>query len=1058
MKRIILLLVAVITMSLSVSAQDRTVRGIVFGVYNGSDPLVGATVMGVGTNIGVTTDINGVFDIKLPESVKKILVSYVGMKSQEFDITPGQEMVVTLESETSLDEVVVTAFGMKRDRKGLGYAVQDLKAEDLNTSGTTSLSSAMQGKLSGVEIRPSSGAPGASSNITIRGVRSFSGNNAPLYVIDGMPVESTPDVVQTANSMVSNASYADRSIDINPDDIESINVLKGQAAAALYGIRATNGVIVITTKRGSGLSSSKPVITVSTDLASERVSRKFKHQDVYAQGMGGVYDPTASMTWGPKISELPNDARYGGNTDNQYTRLYGKHEGMYYNPKRAQAGLDGWTIPQIYDNTGDFFSNGFTENANFSISQRTDRTSYAFGLNNSYQEGVVRNTGLDRWGARGALDWHINNEWKLGFTANYVHTNIRTAPQANSGIVNVVYSAPAEYDLKGIPSSVPGNPSQQISFRSTTFNNPYWWAENNAYTQSTQRFFGNAYVEYRPAINWGDNLDLVIKEQLGIDAYTSRYSNIQEVGSAGNSSGYIENESYTRQIFNNLITANFTAELGADREWSLGLMLGNEVNNDHLTATDYIGSGLAFYGQPTIGNCASFTYGYEAPSQDRTVGLFFNASASWRDMLFFNVTGRNDWVSTMPNGNRSFFYPSVSLAWVFTELEALKGNRVLTFGKLRTSYAEVGQAGTYLNNFAYTPTYGGGFYGFYPVNYPIKGQTSFVPYWKEYDPALKPQTTKNYEVGLDLRFWDDRVKLEYTYSYQDVRDQIFEIPMDGSTGYQSIVSNGGRITTNTHEINASVTAYTSKDFDIDLGLNWTKYESMVKELAPGVDNIMLGGFVEPQVRAYTGYAYPVIFGKSFMRDEATGLMLLDSDGMPMTSGESTVIGKCTPDFNMGWSTNIRYKRFNLSSTWSWQKGGQMYHGTYGTMQMFGATTESTDRDMPLHVSGIDYETGQYVEHDVDRFSWNQIYYDCSESMIVDTDFVKLRDVTLTYQLPRLGVFDISVYGFARNVLVWAKMNDFDPESSVGNNNAGGYFERYSLPNTASFGGGLKLTF
>ncbi len=1058
MKRIVLLLVAAITMSLSLSAQNRTVRGIVFGVYNGTDPLVGATVMGVGTNIGVTTDINGVFDITLPESVKKILVSYVGMKPQEFDITPDKEMVVTLQSDTSLDEVVVTAFGMKRDRKGLGYAVQDLKAEDLNTSGTTSLSSAMQGKLSGVEIRPSSGAPGASSNITIRGVRSFSGNNAPLYVIDGMPVESTPDVVQTANSMVSNASYADRSIDINPDDIESINVLKGQAAAALYGIRATNGVIVITTKRGSGLSSSKPVITVSTDLASERVSRKFKHQDVYAQGMGGVYDPTASMTWGPKISELPNDARYGGNTDNQYTRLYGKHEGMYYNPKRAQAGLDGWTTPQIYDNTGDFFSNGFTENANFSISQRTDRTSYAFGLNNSHQEGVVRNTGLDRWGARGALDWHINNEWKLGFTANYVHTNIRTAPQANSGIVNVVYSAPAEYDLKGIPSSVPGNPSQQISFRSTTFNNPYWWAENNAYTQSTQRFFGNAYVEYRPAINWGDNLDLVIKEQLGIDAYTSRYSNIQEVGSAGNSSGYIENESYTRQIFNNLITANFTAELGADREWTLGLMLGNEVNNDHLTATDYIGSGLAFYGQPTIGNCASFTYGYEAPSQDRTVGVFFNASASWRDMLFFNVTGRNDWVSTMPNGNRSFFYPSVSLAWVFTELEALKGNRVLTFGKLRTSYAEVGQAGTYLNNFAYTPTYGGGFYGFYPVNYPIKGQTSFVPYWKEYDPALKPQTTKNYEVGLDLRFWDDRVRLEYTYSYQDVRDQIFEIPMDGSTGYQSIVSNGGRITTNTHEINASVTAYTSKDFDIDLGLNWTKYESMVKELAPGVDNIMLGGFVEPQVRAYTGYAYPVIFGKSFMRDEATGLMLLDSDGMPMTSGESTVIGKCTPDFNMGWSTNIRYKRFNLSSTWSWQKGGQMYHGTYGTMQMFGATTESTDRDMPLHVSGIDYETGQYVEHDVDRFSWNQIYYDCSESMIVDTDFVKLRDVTLTYQLPRLGVFDISVYGFARNVLVWAKMNDFDPESSVGNNNAGGYFERYSLPNTASFGGGLKLTF
>ncbi len=1055
MKRLFLLLVAVITISLSVLAQDRQVKGIVFGAYNGNEPLVGATVMGVGTKIGVVTDINGVFDITLPTTVKKILVSYVGMRPQEFDIIPGQEMVVTLESETSLDEVVVTAFGMKRDRKGLGYAVQDLKAEDLNTAGTTSLSSAMQGKLSGVEIRPSSG---ASSNITIRGVRSFSGNNSPLYVIDGMPIESTPDVVQTANGMVSNASYSDRSIDINPDDIESINVLKGQAAAALYGIRATNGVIVITTKRGSGLSSSKPVVTVSTDLASDRVSRKFKHQDVYAQGMGGAYSPTASMTWGPKISELPNDANYGGNTDNQYTQMYGKHQGMYYNPKRAQAGLDGWTTPQIYDNVGDFFSNGFTENANFSISQRIDRTSYSFGLSNSHQDGVVKNTGLNRWGARGALDWHLNDRWKLGFTANYVHTNIRTAPQATSGITNVVYSAPAEYDLKGIPSHVEGDPSQQTSFRSTSFNNPYWWAENNAYTQSTQRFFGNAYAEFRPKINWGDRFDLVIKEQLGIDAYTSRYSNIQEVGSAGNASGYIENESYTRQIFNNLVTANFTAELGSDREWNLGLLVGNEVNNDKVTSTNYAGSGLAFYGQPTISNCATLTYGYEAPSQERTVGLFFNASASWRDMLFLNVTGRNDWVSSMPRDNRSFFYPSVSLSWVFTELEALKGNRVLTFGKLRTSYAEVGQAGSYLANFAYTPSYGGGFYAINPVNYPIKGVTSFIPYWREYDPNLKPQTTKNYEVGLDLRFWDDRVKFEYTYSYQDVRDQIFQIPMDGSTGYQSIMANGGRITTNTHEINASVTAYTSKDLEIDLGLNWTKYESMVKELADGVDNIMLGGFGEPQVRAYVGYSYPVIFGNSFMRDEATGQMLLDSDGLPMTSGESTVIGKCTPDFNMGWSTNIRYKRLNLSTTWSWQKGGQMYHGTNGVMQMFGATEQSLDRETPLHVTGIDYDTRKPVEYEVSRYDWNQVYYDVSEGLIVDTDYVKLRDITLSYQLPRIAGFDINVYGFARNVLVWAKMENFDPESSVGNNNAGGYFERFSLPNTASFGGGLKVTF
>lgn len=531
-----------------------------------------------------------------------------------------------------------------------------------------------------------------------------------------------------------------------------------------------------------------------------------------------------------------------------------------------------------------------------------------------------------------------------------------------------------------------------------------------------------------------------------------------EVGSAGNTGGYIENQGFTRQVFNNLLTANFTAKLGADKEWNLGLMVGNEVNNDKLNQSDYIGAGLAFYGQPTISNCSTLTYGYQADSQDRTVGLFFNATAAWRDMVFLTVTGRNDWVSSMPRKNRSFFYPSVSASWVFTELEALKGNQILSFGKFRASYAEVGQAGTYRNNFAYTPTYGGGFYQIDPVNYPIGGVSTHIPYYTQYDPNLKPQTTKNYELGLDLRLFNDRLKLDYTYSYQDVKDQIFSIPMAGSTGYQELMANGGRITTNAHEINAAVTAYDSRDFTIDLGLNWTKYSSKVKELAPGVDNIFLGGFVEPQVRAYTGYAYPVIFGTAFMRDEATGKWLLDEDGLPMPSGESQVIGDCTPDFNMGWSLNLRYKRVSLSTTWSYQSGGQMYHGTNMVMNYFGATKESADREAPVHVEGIDYVTGQPVAYDVDRYDYNDRYWDISESGIVDTDFIKLRDLTLTYELPKFSIFNVSVYGFARNVLVWAKMPNFDPESSVGNNNAGGYFERFSLPNTASFGGGLKVNF
>lgn len=1061
MKRLFLMLMIIALAAasgLSLSAQSRTVSGTV--IYSGDkEPLIGASVIPVGAPAAaVATDINGKFTVTVPDKVTKLNVSYVGMVTEQVDVTKSPMVIELKNADNQLDEVVVTAFGVKRDRKGLGYAVQDLKAEDLNTAGTTSLSSALQGKLSGVDIRPSSGAPGASNNITIRGVRSFSGNNAPLYVVDGMPVASEPDFVNTPNSIVTDANVGDRSIDINPDDIESINVLKGQAAAALYGIRASNGVIVITTKRGSAMSS-RPVVTISTDLSAERISRKFKHQEIYSQGVGGNYNPGASTSWGSKISELPNDPNYGGNTDNAYTQRDGKKPGMYYNPKRALAGLDGWTTPEIHDNVGDFFKTGFTENANFNISQRKNNIGYSFGLSNSYQKGIIPSTGMTRWGARGLVDWQIDNQWKTGFSANYSNTTIKSAPVANSGITNVVYGAPVEYDLKGIPNHVPGDPTTQISYRSTSFNNPYWWADNNEFGQRTQRFFGNAYVEFRPQLNWGENYDLTFREQIGIDSYTSHYNDTYELGSGsgGYPQGHVTNRGLTRSIFNNLFTANFNALFGTNQDFSLNVLLGNEVNQDNTTEWDYEGDGLSYYGQPVIGNCVNMSYWYQAPAKDRTVGLFFNANLSWRDMVFLSVTGRNDWVSSMPRDNRSFFYPSVSAAWVFTELNALKGNPILSFGKIRASYAEVGQAGAYYRDFAYTPAYGGGFYAGSPISYPLAGVTSYIPYYKQYDPDLKPQTTKNYELGFDFRLFHDRVRFDYTYSYQDVKNQIFDIPMAGSTGHEQLISNGGHITTNTHEFNLAATVYTSRDFTVDFGMNFTKYRSMVKELAPDVDNIFLGGFVEPQVRAYVGYAYPVIFGTAFARDD-NGNLYLDANGLPVSSGDSQVIGDCTPDFNMGFNLSVRYKRVTLSSTWQWQNGGQMYSGTNLVMNGFGATEATADRENPITITGTNINTGEPMTAQVSMEDYWNAASEISEAAIYDTDYLKMRDLTLTYNLPKIGIFDISVYGFARNVLVWAKMPNLDPESSIGNNNAGGYFERFSIPNTSSFGGGLKVVF
>lgn len=1056
MEKRLFMFLAGLFLSIGMAVAQTQVTGTVVSGEDG-EPIVGASVKVSGTKTGTITDVDGKFALNVPEGTK-LVVTYLGMLPKTVNASVSGAMKIKLDPDNKvLDEVVVTAMGITREKKALGYASQVLDAKDLNTSGTSSLASAMQGKLTGVDIRTSSGAPGASAQIVIRGARSFDGNNTPLYVVDGMPISSTPDFDTKAS--VSGADNASRTIDLNPDDIESINVLKGQAASALYGIRASNGVILITTKRGSK-GSTKPVITFSTDLSAQTLSRKFEHQDVYAQGTTlSKYNPNTSMSWGPKIADLANDATYGGNTNNKYTNGdLTSHAGMYYNPKYAAAGLSGWATPQTHDNVGDFFKTGFTQNSTFNISQRKNDVSYSFSVSDTYQKGVIPSTGMTRTGARGAVDWKVNDQWKTGFSANYSSVKIKSAPGANSGIVNVVYSAPAEYDLKGTPYHKPGDPTSQILFRATNFNNPYWWADNDEYSQHTNRVFGNAYAEFSPKLNWGKNYKIVFREQAGIDMYTSNNSEIAEVGSAKNTKGEVENIGTQNNIFNNLLTANFTAKWGANEEWDFGFVLGNEFNHQYRRKWDYDGTGLAFYGQPTIGNTSSMDAHSDYHIQERTVGVFGQMSLSWMDMLFLTVTGRNDVVSTMPRGNRSFFYPSVSLGWIFTELPALKENHVLSYGKLRLSYAQVGQAGQFYNNYMYVPSYTGGMYVYTPISYPLGGAKGYAPYYVKFDENLKPQNTSNWETGIDLGLFKNRVRVEYTLSYQDVRNQIFDVPTAGTTGYQALRTNAGQMTTLSHELSVNASVIDHANYGLDLGVNFTKITNKVKKLADGVESIMLGGFVEPQVRAQAGYTYPNIYGKAFKRTE-DGQLLLNANGLPQGTAASVNLGECTPDFNMGFNLRAHYKQLSLSATMDWQKGGCMYNGTLLTMNYFGASKAS----LPYHegtmvAEGINEATGQKNTVQVSKQQYYMAYNDVTEAGIFDTSFLKLRDVTLSYQFPKFAGINLSVYGFARNILLWAKLPGLDPESSQGNGNMSGYFERYSIPNSSSFGGGFKIAF
>lgn len=1051
MKRKLTMMLLCMMVAVTALAQS-AISGTVVSAQDG-EPIIGAAVKVKGAKQGVVTNLEGQFSINA-QAGSTLVFSYVGMKTKEVAAKNG--MKVQLQSDDQqLEEVVVTAMGITRSKKSLGYASQDLKDGELSTKGTSSLANAIQGKLTGVDIRQSSGAPGASSQIVIRGARSFDGNNQPLYVIDGMPVTTTADFDTGAS--VTGSNISDRTIDINPDDIESINVLKGQAASALYGIRASNGVIVITTKRGKA-GQSKPQIVLNTNISAQSMSRKFEHQTVYAQGNSvDAYNPTSSMTWGPKIEDLANDATYGGNVANAYTKNGADlHKGQYYNPKRVQAGLDGWTTPEIYDNLYDYLQTGCTENTTLSISQAVNNVNYSFSISNSHQDGIIPSTGMNRWGGRGLVDWTINKEWKTGFSANYSSNRITSAPGANSGIMNVLYSCPAEYNLKGIPYCSPTDPTKQILFRSTSFNNPYWWSANDEFGQHTNRFFGNAYAEFSPNIGL-EGFTLKFREQAGIDIWTSDYSIIAEIGSAYNTKGEVENYGSQHNVFNNTFTVNLDGRFGTDDKWGLNVLLGNEINEENTRVWDYDGVNLNFYGFPVISNATSYTAS-EYTRKERNVGFFGSVAVDWDSQVFLTVTGRNDYVSTMPHGSRSFFYPSVSLGWEFTKLAAFENQDILSYGKLRASYAQVGQAGTYYDSFYYAPGYGGGFYSYTPVSYPLpSGTSAYAPYYVLYDPNLKPQNTTNWEAGLDLAFWNGRIKFSYTYSYQNVKDQIFSVPCDPTSGYGYMMTNAGRMKTNSHEISLNAALVQSKDWDVNLGVNWTKVKNEVVELAEGVESIMLGGFVEPQIRAQAGCTYPNIYGNAFQRTDDGQLLLLE--GLPQATANSVDLGNCAPDWTMGLNFSARWKRLSLDTTWSWQKGGKMYHGTNMTMEFFGATKAS----LPYHegtmvVDGIDVATGQKNTIEVSKQDYYQAYYNVTESGIYDTSFFKLRDLTLTYDLPKICGIDISVYGFARNILIWAKLPNFDPESSQGNGNMSGYFERFSVPATKSIGGGLKITF
>ncbi|MBK6345242.1 MAG: SusC/RagA family TonB-linked outer membrane protein [Bacteroidales bacterium] len=1086
MRKFAMMLALLIFAGVQVVLAQTTITGTVSSSED-SKGIPGATVLVKGTNVGLTTDMSGKYSIKVPVQGKILQFSFVGMKAKEVPIGNQTVINVVLDPDVmNIEGVVVTALGISREKKSLGYAAQDVSGADIGRANNANFMTAISGKIAGVEVRQSSGMPGSPATILIRGARSFSGNNSPLYVVDGMPISTDVDYAQN----VTGAFSANRALDINPSDIESINVLKGQAAAALYGIRASNGVIVITTKSGKGaVKNGKlgPVVNFSTNFSTDVAARLPEVQQTYAQGYyaGGVnnasdntFYPAFSYSWGPKISDLPNDPTYGGNNyDNP---------GKFFDPYKGA-----WVNPTAYNNAENFYKEtGQTWNNNIDVSQAGEFGNFMVGFGNTHQVGIVPEIKMDRYNAKAAATINLNAKWKAGFSGNYSDVKLNKMPSGNDSWLFTVYGAPASYDLMGTPYHQEGTNGayRQISYRrGAVGENPRWALNNNHFDEGTRRFFGNTYLDYNP-VSWVN-----VHYQLGVDTYATNQEDYYEMGSARNgqsfptaaryptpdnpvyayiapTGGSINNYGISRSTINSVLNISFKKKI--TENLNAILIVGNEINDSRARSWTMTGTGFTTPGWNNMANTSTQTAG-ETKYADRTVGFYGNLAMDYKSMLYLNLTGRNDVVSSMPNGSRSFFYPSASLGFVFTEVAGLSENKILPFGKIRASYAQVGQAGTYKPK---TYLVGGAASGFLNdgILFPLGGISGYGPNTSLYDPALVPENTKSFELGLELKFLNNRIGIDYTYSDQESSDQIFPVPLAGSTGAAELYMNAGQMTSKGHEIVLYIIPVKTKDFAWNLNLNFTKIKNECIELAPGVESISLGGYETPNIRASAGDTYPAIYGNQFARDEQ-GRILVDEDpdsyyyGMPML-GEFGKIGDVSPNFYLSVNNAFTYKFITLTAQLDWKDGGQMYSGSNRLMDLYGSSARTEDRTTPFIYDGYKADG---TKNDIQRGGpddiwaypdlYNDVLASLDEAQVYETSFVKLREVALTISLPskiisKAHIQALSVSLFARNFLLWTTLPNFDPESSQGQGNMQGGMDYMSLPQAKSYGIGLNLTF
>lgn len=1053
-------------------AQNRTITGKVSSKKG--NPIAGVTVLVKGTALGGYTKTDGTYKlVNVPADAKTLIFKMIGMKKKEMNIGTEETIDIAMEEDVlSTDEVVVTAIGLEREKKGLGYSLQTVGGSELSQSREINIVNAISSKVAGVQVTSSAGVPGASSFIRIRGSASLEGENQPLFVIDGVPIDNSqvysgnPDDLQ--NNLTWGVAYSNRAIDINPDDVASMTVLKGPAATALYGIRAAGGAIIITTKRGSATYGDKVNVSYSGSLSTDEVNKLPELQSKYSQGTGGKYSGPETgqrLSWGAPIENL----RYDPNTPNKFNK----------NGTIVDKNAPGATNPVIpFDNMNNFFQTGKTWTNSLSIAGGSDASTYYFSLSNMSSEGIIPNSEFERTTVKITGDTKITRDFKISGTASYIASGGTRIQQGSntSGVMLGLGRTPPTFDNT---AGYIFSDSTQRSYRGGGgYDNPFWTANKNLFTDDVNRLIGNVQFDYL-FTDWFSAM-----YRLGGDFWSDRRKQHFAIGSATASSGQVFNHQiYNRDINSDLILT-FNKKLTPDLDATL--LLGHNMFESSTQSVYVQGDGLIIPDFYHISNTAGQLI-RESVGKLRRAAIYADIRLNYTDIYFLNATLRNEWSTTLPEANNSFMYYSLSGAVVFTEALNIADNDIMQFGKLRVNYAVVGKdAPIYYTTTTYSQgTYNDGWTD--GISFPFGGNVGYMQGDVIGSADLKPEKTSSFEIGADLRFFNNLFGVDVTYYDQTSEDQIFQVPIAGSTGYLSLVSNNGKITNNGIEVVLTATPINSNGFRWDAMLNWSKNTNKVEALAPGVENIDIGGFQGATIRAVVGSPYGTIFGHGWLRDK-NGNIIIESDsanaaaegrlvGYPIIDPKEKTFGTATPDWQMGFRNTFSYEGITISALLDIRKGGLMWNGTRGALVFFGTHKDTEIRGTTKVFTGVkgtligDSVVTTGVSNDanvvLDQKWLNEKdghgFGQNTEDFIEDTGWVRLRELSLSYQLPTSIIDDLPFSGIrvtytGRNLWLSTDYTGVDPETSnMGAHNAQG-LDYFNMPNTRSHTFSLNVDF